>query len=62
MKDIVMAYINYLYSFKGGLKPKMPNILPSAYNDSEYLDVIDQLNADFDCLDSTAITEGFLKG
>ncbi len=62
MKEIVLAYIMYLNSFKGKTKPKMPNLNASAYTDSEYVAVIDSLNADFDDLDSVALTERFLKG
>lgn len=62
MKEIVSAYILYLSKFKGKQKPKMPNISPAAYNDVEYTLAIDGLNADFDNLDSLAITEHFLKG
>ncbi len=43
-------------------KPPMPTYNLSAYNEVEYLSVVEDLNRNFDQLDDIQLTIDFLKG
>lgn len=62
MQQEILSYIEYLNSFNGLTKPKMPNFDLAAYTDIEYLKAITEVNEDFDNVDGYEVYLKFLKG
>ena len=62
MNEFVDAYIEFLQCFKEIERPLMPKFNVLAYTESEYLNVIKELNTDYEFVDDLNITEHFLKG
>ena len=62
MNEFVDAYIKFLHGFKEIERPLMPKFNVFAYTESEYLNVVKELNEDYEFIDDLNITEHFLKG
>ncbi len=62
MKELAVAYIDFLQNLKEIKKPKMPKVKVDAYNDVEYQKAIKSIMHDYDTLYDEKIYEQFLKG
>ncbi len=62
MREEIGEYEKYLASFNSVDKPQMPRFDVSAYNDNEYLAVVNELLLDFDSVDDMYLTIQYLKG
>ena len=62
MVEEIEAYINYLLNFGMVEKPQMPNFDVCAYNDNEYLSVLNNTTLWFENIDDEYLTIKHLKG
>ena len=62
MVEEIEAYVNYLLNFGMVEKPQMPNFDVRAYNDNEYLSVLNNTTLWFENIDDEYLTIKHLKG
>ena len=63
INELAEKYAEFLQSNKLNIStPNIPTFNVDAYNEYEYLAVINELNKNFNSFDDIHITENFLKG
>jgi len=63
VKELAQHYAEYLSHFEIEIKsPVLPTFDTNAYNEYEYINLMQELNQSFDKTNDLHITERFLKG
>ena len=62
MKELAVAYIDFLNNLKVIKKPRMPKVDVDAYNEVKYRDAVRSIMQDFEAVNDFRIYEQFLKG